>query len=817
MGIWMAVATTALTTTLLIGAPVTLWLRRFQQRQQHQEAWLLLFQRLVDQRPDSIIITRRDGTIAYVNDAFVERSGYLREEVIDQRPSLLQSGLTPAETYHSLWRTLQAGGQWQGEFINQRRDGTRYSEYSSISPLRDSRGEVTHYVAINHDLRGNVQLQEELDRLQHHLQDKFEERTAELAVAKEQAESANRAKSVFIANMSHEIRTPLNAIIGLTDLLLRGSSDPDQRHKLDRIGNASNHLLALLNDIIDLSKIESGKLTLELVDFDLDELLRDAAALMLERIRARQLDLVLEVAPELYGIVLRGDVTRLSQMLLNYLGNAVKFTHNGSILLRVELLNEPLGGEIALRFIVRDTGIGIEPEKLKRLFLPFEQADNSTTRRYGGSGLGLAINRRLAALFGGEVGASSEAGQGSEFWFSVRLQRRNRPVKSPLPLPRRRALLADVNPMTRQAVSAMLVGLGCDVNVVESSDTLQQALASSNQSANYDLVLLDRQLLPTINLDQTIAQLNSDTTLLLCGYPEPGLQEQALRGGFRALLPKPLTPGLMQRICSALSCNELPLDDGVVPPPRSITEQQLLQLSESVRILLVEDNVINQEVALALLHVVGLAVDVASNGEEALRRLQLHNYHLILMDVQMPIMDGIAATRAIRSQPKYANLPILAMTADTFAEDRQRCLEVGMDDFIGKPVRAELLYDRLLHWLAAEATTEPSPDLADGGTPREVLTTTPLPATVSSEPAALEPEAAIPLLQQLIALLAAHDMAANQLLRHETEGLSRLLGSSVVWELEQRLARFDYPAARQLLQGHLERMTAAAPPAVTDC
>jgi PAS domain S-box-containing protein len=671
----------------------------------------------VEQSPDAIIITDLKGRIDYVNAAFVRNSGYRLEEILGRSAGFTKSGQTPAATYASLWECLKRGENWQGEFLNQKRDGEVRTVFAQVCPIRQADGTITHYLSIEEDITERKRVGLELDHHRHHLEELVAARTVELkeanrqlrisdqrlsamlaisnsagrltegellqigldeavrladsrygtlhfvdddqqslvcgawsgqdaapsgvcaeplrlkraviepgspgiarhlgvpviedgkvrmllgvsdkacayteadagqleliahdlwrilmrrraeealAAAKDAAEAASRAKSMFLANMSHEIRTPMNAIIGLTHLLHRDQPTPRQVDKLDKISDATHHLLSVINDILDVSKIEAGKVDLHLTEFNLRQLVDGIHPLIAERMRGKTLGFSLDMPPGLPRM-LKGDPTRISQAILNYVSNAVKFTDHGAVVLRLRLLDESESG-VLLRFEVQDSGIGIPLEDQSRLFEPFEQVDGSTTRRYGGTGLGLAINRRLAAMMGGEVGVDSRPGAGSLFWFTARLEK-----------------LAD------QAVAA------------------------------------PEMLPPMLGVEQILAR------------------EQA-----------------------------------------------------GARILLAEDNPINQEVAVDLLRSVGMRVDVAANGALALALAGVNRYDLVLLDVQMPVMDGLEAAAKIRALPGYLTVPILAMSASAFDEDRARSLQAGMNDHVGKPVEPATLYARLYTWL----------------------------------------------------------------------------------------------------------------------
>ncbi|MBC7711113.1 MAG: PAS domain S-box protein, partial [Rhizobacter sp.] len=423
----------------------------------------------LEQSTDAIMITNLKSRIEYVNAAFVELTGYARADVIGRNPRALLAGSTVDARFKTLWSTVKRGEVWRGHFVHRRKDGSERDEALVVSPLRGLDGKIRHFVTAMEDVTEKRRLSVELDKHRHHLEDLVATRTVELRAAQRQAEAANAAKSTFLANMSHEIRTPLNAIIGLSYLLRRAGPTPEQADRLGKIDTAGRHLLSIINDVLDLSKIEAGRLQLENNDFHLASVLEYVASMMAETARSKGLQIV--VMDHSAPVWLRGDVTRLRQALLNYAENAVKFTESGRIELSAKLL-EQSGNELLVRFLVVDTGVGIAAEQLTQLFEAFEQADASTTRKHGGTGLGLTITRRLAELMGGEVGAESEVGLGSRFWFTARLQHGKSVMPAPIGTgmsdvetqiramyPGARILLVEDNPINREVVIETLRGV----------------------------------------------------------------------------------------------------------------------------------------------------------------------------------------------------------------------------------------------------------------------------------------------------------------------------------------------------------------------
>ncbi len=911
----------------------------------------------VEQSPESIVITNLAAEIEYVNEAFQRVTGYTREEALGLNPRILKSGRTPKSIYDDMWAKLSRGENWRGELFNRRKDGSEYVEFANIAPIRQSDGEITHYLAIKEDITEKKAMADELERHRQHLEQLIESRTAELNTAireqdalfdaasagivlisdriimrcnrrmdemfgysvgeqigqptriwypddiayakagseiypimargeidnremtllrkngrplwcrvlsraidptdltsglvlifeditaeraaadalrlaneeqqaifdtassgialitdrilmrcnrrmhemfgwpmgemvgkptaiwyadeaanlagggevyeqvwrgevhcrdqelmrrdgsrfwarltgtavdladhtkgtvwvidditaervaieqmreaKALAEAAARMKSDFLANMSHEIRTPMNAIIGMAHLAMKTELTPRQHDYLKIIQASSQHLLGIINDILDLSKIEAGKMVVESIDFDLDQVLDRVAGLIAEKAAAKNLELILEIDEKVPHSLI-GDPLRVSQVLINYANNAIKFTERGDVALHVSVAQES-ALEVVLAFAVSDTGIGLDEEQRSRLFQSFEQADASTTRKFGGTGLGLAISRQLAGLMGGEVGVDSEPGKGSTFWFTARFGRGVEKPRQLLPDPDlrgRRVLVIDDNEHAREVIDDLLRSMSFVVSSAASGrDGLVEIARAASAGEPYEIVFLDWQM-PGLDGIATAEEIRRDIPaaaphlVMITAYGGDEVMKAAHKFGIAEVLIKPVTASLLFDTAMRV------LGGAQAYQPRSTDDYALgtdLSAIAGARILLVEDNDLNQQVATELLQQAGFVVDVAENGAVALDRVSRQDgdagYAIVLMDMQMPVMDGVTATREIRKLPEGGTLPIVAMTANAMASDRDRCLEAGMNDHVAKPIDPDQLWTTLRRWI----------------------------------------------------------------------------------------------------------------------
>ena len=614
-------------------------------------------------------------------------------------------------------RNLPEAGEWS--FI--RKDGRRLPVQLTLTAKRDDAGEIMGFIGLAYDLTERKQAEAAQRRHQDELERTVQQRTAELRLARDAAEAANSAKSAFLANMSHEIRTPMNAILGMSALALQGELAPQQRNYVRKAHAAAQSLLAIINDILDFSKIEAGKLEVEAIPFALDTVLDNVVDVLGMRAEQAGLELLLDLSPRL-PTALVGDPSRLVQVLLNLGNNAVKFTERGEVTIAVK--GQPGdAGAVQLQFEVSDTGIGMSPGVQQRLFLPFSQADASTSRRYGGSGLGLAISRHLVRLMGGELHVDSAPGRGSRFSFTLRFGLQTGAVTSTSPelrgqgLRGTRVLVVDKGERAREVIAATCRSLGLHADVAASTaQALQRVARAEALNTPYQLLLVDANL-PGMD-GQCAAALGErrsphpaiPVVLMLKNFSRdaarPGLAEH--RPAVGALLIKPVTPSTLVDACAialGLSAGRLARDAARDPAPADLHAGL-----RGARILLVEDNEVNQEVALALLGGAGIEVSVAGNGQEALDALERQEFDAVLMDCQMPVMDGYAATRAIRRQPRRQSLPVIAMTANAMVGDRDAALAAGMNDHIAKPINVAEMFATLARWVPTQRSRGLAPD-----------------------------------------------------------------------------------------------------------
>jgi len=632
--------------------------------------------KVVEQSPVSVVITDNRGRMEYVNPWFTKVTGYLPEEALGKNPSILQGPERDEPKYQDLWKTVTSGRVWRGEFCNRKKNGDVFWEDASISPLINEEGKITHYVAVKQEsthIREQQQLLEE---------------------AKVEAERANHAKSQFLANMSHEIRTPMNGVVGMASLLMDSSLNPEQQQYAETVKSSAEALLVLINDILDVSKIEAGKLELESSEFDLPNLLEDCLCAQAVIAENKHLELICALDPDLPVWVL-GDQGRLRQVVSNLLSNALKFTEQGAI----ELTGSVIGVEpdfIEMRFGVRDSGIGIPKDKVDRLFQNFTQVDASHTRRFGGTGLGLAICKELCAMMGGSIGVNSDEGQGSEFWFTVRLQRAHghKEERAGRELFRQKhVVVVDDHPRNRALLQRQLENWGLQVHLASSATELLRRLEAEEMSV--DLFVLDLQMpeVDGLELSRRLQGLPAyaEVPRVLLSTINNMAHMDAEKHGFVACLFKPLRLRQFRQQLLAIfdPGGTASVEEERAHPPKAS------EVNPELRILLAEDNRVNQRVALGMLKRLGLSADCAENGEVALRMASERVYDLIFMDVQMPVMDGLSAVRHLRGNEASPSRrsTVIAMTANALHGDREDCLAAGMDDYISKPITLDRLRD----------------------------------------------------------------------------------------------------------------------------
>ncbi len=652
---------------------------------------------IINAIPDPIWFKDIQGRYLGINQACAELFGQNSEQVLGKRDHELLNLEWAAKREEHDYTAITRDSTYESEGRVRYPDG-RWVVFDTLRTIfRDDRGVPLGLVGVSRDITVR------------------KEAEAAMADAKELAEEAARLKSDFLANMSHEIRTPMNAIIGMAHLAQKTDLQPRQRSYVDKIQQASQHLLGVINDILDFSKIEAGKLGIEHIDFNLQQVLENVANLIGDKVAGKNLELVFNLDPKL-PLQLVGDPLRIGQILINYANNAVKFTERGEIevLIRAE---QHEAGQVQVYFAVRDTGIGISHDQLERLFESFQQADSSTTRKYGGTGLGLAICKRLAEAMGGRVGVQSQAGRGSLFWCRLPLgiSSETQHVLQPQPnLRGRRVLVVDDNDSARRVLHDMLVSMSFRVETAVSGGAALRQVQLADHGRPFDLVLLDWHM-PDMDGIETARQLQGlalqaqPRMLMVTAHGREEVLHDARQVGVDDVLLKPLNPSVLLDAV----VNTLANHDSKVPVSEVVVTESGLPNLAGKRVLLVEDNELNREVVCGLLEESGLQIEQAEDGAQAVAILLAKgagHFDLVLMDMQMPVLDGLAATRRLRAEPQFAQLPIVAMTANAMPADRERCLEAGMDDHLGKPLDPDQLWRTLARWLrvATPGSNEPA-------------------------------------------------------------------------------------------------------------
>ncbi len=656
------------------------------------------YRSIFENATEGIFQSSPDGQLVTANPAMVRIMGYdSEEEMIRLATNIRDQLYVNPDKRDELRETMVRDGYVKNfETRFYRKDGDIIHISLNGHLVRDEHGRPLQYEGILEDITQR-------------------KRTEELKIAKEAAEAATRAKSDFLANMSHEIRTPMNAVIGLTELALKTDLSPRQRDYLDKIQVSANSLLGIINDILDFSKIEAGRLELENAEFRLGDVLKNLTDLFTDRVSQKGIELIISVADGVPAHLV-GDSLRLSQLLINLTNNAMKFTDRGEVVIRVSVITRK-GDRVRLRFEVADSGIGIDRAVLPTLFRSFSQADSSTTRRYGGTGLGLAICKQLVELMGGEIGVESESDKGSTFYFTAEL-RVCEPKQPGLDRPspewvrNLKVLVVDNNETSRVVYTEVLAPFAGQIASCGSGEAALRELAAAADTGHpFHLVLMDWRMpgmdgIATLEKIRETEGLSDLAVIIMTAFGREAVRHRAGKASADAFLIKPVKPSLLyDTILGIFGPGNGPENGRKKKSPSDPCEYE--EKIQGSRLLLVEDNLINQQVTTEMLQSAGVIVDTADNGLDALRAIQAARYDGLLMDIQMPEMDGYEATRIIRNDPRFRELPIIAMTAHALKGDMEKCIEAGMNDYVAKPVQSERLFAALARWV----TPSGPPDL----------------------------------------------------------------------------------------------------------
>lgn len=649
------------------------------------------------------------GNVTYTSPASEIVFGYTAQEALQLNFAELFPEHELGKAAEAFERAISGEPNQLLEFTAKKKDGSAVPIEVSVVPIKKE-GAIVGIQGIARDITLRKCAEEELLKTNREL----EATIARANTMAMQAEDANIAKSEFLANMSHEIRTPMNGVIGMASLLLDTELDDEQRSYAEIVCSSAESLLSLLNDILDFSKIEAGKLELEMLEFDLASLLEDLASILAVRAHEKEIELICSVAPDV-PVLLRGDPGRLRQILTNLTGNAIKFTSSGEVDVRVRILDPSQAFDeniVVLRFSIRDTGMGIPSDKTGLLFGKFTQVDASMSRQFGGTGLGLAISKQLAELMGGEIGVNSEEGQGSEFWFTAQFEVLPQGLRTDTPvhadLNHVRALIVDDNATNRQILITRLSSWGMrPADAKDGPSALKAMYSASKENDPYRIAVIDMHM-PGMSgevlggIIRMEPALRDTHMVMLTSLGARGDAKHFAKIGFKGYLTKPVRHKELQGVLSMALA--LPTDSNQLPHPIATRHgaRETLPSFEGrkARILLAEDNITNQQVALGILKKLGLRAHSVANGQEVLKALESIRYDLVLMDCQMPVMDGYEATRRIRNTEwDNKHIPIIAMTAHAMKGDRDKCIEAGMNDYMAKPVSSWILVDILEKWL----------------------------------------------------------------------------------------------------------------------